>query len=216
MLLVLFEQLRAAGVGVSMTEVLDAADALRHLDLLDRALMREALAASLVKRYQDRPLFDALFDRCFAFAAPAMVAAPVAPAAAGAGTPDPTPGRQALLDALRAGDGAAQRAVVLSVIDQCGIGTAEGSERALVYRVVRALDLAALLAAVMRAERAGAPGASALDLRLRREEGARHIAELRRLIESEVSRQRGPSAAGGPDEPLRSPADVDLFRATSG
>ena len=32
------------------------------------ALLREALAASLVKRHQDRPLFDELFDRCFAHA----------------------------------------------------------------------------------------------------------------------------------------------------
>ena len=83
MLLVLFEQLRAAGVGVSMSEVLDAADALRHLDLLDRALLREALAASLVKRHQDRPLFDELFDRCFGLAAPAVAASPLAVAAPG-------------------------------------------------------------------------------------------------------------------------------------
>ena len=59
---------------------------------------------------------------------------------------------------------------MLSAIDQSGIGTADGSERSLVYRVVRALDLAGLLAAVMRAERAAAPDASALELRLRRDE----------------------------------------------
>src|SRR5690242_1880023 len=117
MLLVLFEQLRAAGVAVSMSEVLDAADALRHLDLLDRPLVREALAASLVKRHQDRALFDELFDRCFGLAAPAVAAAPVA-GLPPAGGPVPLPGRQDLLDALRTGDVAAQRAVVLSVMDQ--------------------------------------------------------------------------------------------------
>jgi hypothetical protein len=84
-----------------------------------------------------------------------------------------------------------------------------------VYRVVRALDLAALVAAVMRAERAAAPAASALDLWLRRDEIARQVDELRRLIEAEVRRRRWPAASATPVERRRSPADLDLFRATT-
>jgi uncharacterized protein with von Willebrand factor type A (vWA) domain len=218
MLLVLFEQLRAAGVGVSMSEVLDAADAMRHLDLLDRELLREALAASLIKRHQDRAVFDELFDRCFGVAAPAAAKAPVAAqAATTAGDPSgaaESTGSGDLLAALRAGDVDRQRAVVLAAIDQCGIGTGEGSERSFVYRVVRALDLAGLLAAVMRAERAGAPDASALELRLRRDEVARQLDDLRRLIEAEVRRRRRwtPSV---PAPALRPPDDLDVFRATT-
>ena len=215
MLLVLFEQLRAAGVGVSMSEVLDAADALGHLDLLDRGLLREALAASLVKRHQDRALFDELFDRCFTMAA--------APAAVPTGAP-PRPGEAAapgpatnatLVAALRAGDTERQRAIVLAAIDQSGVGTAEASERSLVYRVVRALDLAGLLAAVMRVERAGTPDASALDLRLRRDDVARQLDDLRRLIEAEVRRRRRSAPATAPIEPLRLPDDLDVFRAST-
>src|SRR3954463_2320837 len=106
MLLVLFEELRAAGVGVSMSEVLDAAESLRHVDLADRPLLREVLAASLVKRHQDRALFDELFDRCFRLAAPApavTAGAPPGPTPSHPGPGAPKPPAQ-LLTALRAGD----------------------------------------------------------------------------------------------------------------
>jgi uncharacterized protein with von Willebrand factor type A (vWA) domain len=216
MLLVLFEQLRAAGVGVSMSEVLDAADALRHVDLLDRRLLREALAASLVKRHQDRAVFDELFDRCFMMAAPAAVVTAGTPVPAGdAAGPTGAATNAALMAALRSGDIARQRAIVLAAIDQSGLGTADASERSLVYRVVRALDLAGLLAAVMRAERAGAPDASALDLRLRRDDVARQLDDLRRLIEAEVRRRRRSAPAIAPFEPLRPPDDLDVFRAST-
>jgi uncharacterized protein with von Willebrand factor type A (vWA) domain len=215
MLLVLFEQLRAAGVSVSMSEVLDAADAMRHIDLIDRRLLREALAASLVKRYEDRALFDELFDRCFGLAAPPLTAPgrPLPPGAAASG-PGATPSGD-LLTALRDGDIERQRAIVLAAIEQSGIGTADGSERSLVYRVVRALDLAGLLAAVMRAERAGTPGASALELRLRRDDVARQLDDLRRLIEAEVRRRRRTGLAQAHVEPRRPPDDLDVFRATT-
>jgi uncharacterized protein with von Willebrand factor type A (vWA) domain len=214
MLLVLFEQLRAAGVGVSMSEVLDAADAMRHLDLLDRRQLREALAASLIKRHQDRALFDELFDRCFGMAVGPVTPIPSAPPTAGQSTAS-GPANAGLLTALRTGDTDAQRAIVMAAIDQCGIGTADSSERALVYRVVRALDLAGLLAAVMRAERAGAPAASALDLRLRRDDVARQLDDLRRLIEAEVRRRRFHGLPAAPSEPVRPPDDLDVFRAST-
>jgi len=201
-----------------MSEVLDAADAMRHLDLLDRPLVREAMAASLVKRHQDRAVFDELFDRCFGLV-PAT--APMTPAAVGTeprvGTGpavDNAPGPADLVAALRAGDTEAQRATVLAAIDRCGIGMGDGSDRSFVYRVVRALDLAGLLAAVMRAERAAAPDASALALRLRRDEMARQLDDLRRLIEAEVRRRR-PGSDTAPLRPPRLPDDVDLLDATA-
>ena len=65
MVLRLVESLRIAGVDVGMVEVLDATDALRHLGLADRSLLRTAVKATLVKRLEDEPVFDLLFDRCF-------------------------------------------------------------------------------------------------------------------------------------------------------
>ena len=63
MLLRLLGELRAAHVDVAMVEVLDAAEALRHLDLTDRGVLRRALQATLVKHLEDEALFDVLFDR---------------------------------------------------------------------------------------------------------------------------------------------------------
>lgn len=63
------EALRRAGLPVSLSEGLDAVRAVEHLGLGDRAVLREAYAATLVKRQPHRPAFDQLFDLYF----PALV-----------------------------------------------------------------------------------------------------------------------------------------------
>ncbi|MCT9930962.1 VWA domain-containing protein [Planotetraspora sp. A-T 1434] len=57
--------LRQAGLPVSLAEGLDAANALTVIDLAERETLREAYAATLVKRRTHRPGFDALFDLWF-------------------------------------------------------------------------------------------------------------------------------------------------------
>lgn len=57
--------LRAAGVPVSVAEGLDAANALRVVELADRESLRAAYAATLVKKPAYRPGFDVLFDLWF-------------------------------------------------------------------------------------------------------------------------------------------------------
>ena len=59
-------ELRAAGLPVSLTENVDAMDAVRHVPLDDRAALRTAMAATMVKRREHRPAFDAVFDSYFA------------------------------------------------------------------------------------------------------------------------------------------------------
>lgn len=59
------EELRRAGVGASVSEGLDAAAAVA-LAGVERSVLREALAATLVKDHADRPVFDQVFDRYFA------------------------------------------------------------------------------------------------------------------------------------------------------
>ncbi|WP_018656613.1 vWA domain-containing protein [Actinomadura flavalba] len=54
--------LREAGLPVSVAEGLDAVRALGAVDLLDRASLRAAYAATLVKRPAHRDTFDTLFD----------------------------------------------------------------------------------------------------------------------------------------------------------
>lgn len=71
--------LRDAGLPVSLAEGRDAVSALGALGLADRTLVREAYAATLVKRVGQRPTFDAVFDVWF-------------PALVGSGTASGTPG----------------------------------------------------------------------------------------------------------------------------
>ena len=64
-LMLLTHGLNVAGVPAALSEAIDAAVALGHLDLLDRGVVRAGLRATLVKRSDDLATFDALFDRYF-------------------------------------------------------------------------------------------------------------------------------------------------------
>ena len=57
--------LRTAGLRVSLSESMDAVQAVAAIGI-ERELLREALAASLVKEEEERPLFDETFARFFA------------------------------------------------------------------------------------------------------------------------------------------------------
>ncbi|MEW6272904.1 MAG: hypothetical protein AB1689_26815, partial [Thermodesulfobacteriota bacterium] len=57
-------RLRGAGIRVSIAETLDAMAAISAAGV-EREVMREALAASLVKDEADRAAFDAAFDEHF-------------------------------------------------------------------------------------------------------------------------------------------------------
>jgi len=223
MLLALVDELRRAGVAVSMVEVLDATAALGHVELADRRVLRAALAGTLVKRPEDLTLFHLAFERCFPLTPPdeRVELAPAAAVRTVSPTDDGEPSTEllgALLDALRNDDTESLAALAaLAVERHAGIGTVEGTERYFLYRVLRALDVANLLAAAMRAERADHPEASALDLRLRRDEHAARIEQLRRLIAQEVRRRL---ARSGDDTVLPPPlphrlADLDVLRAST-
>ena len=54
--------LRKSGVRVSVAEALDAYRALDELSLDDRGVFRDALRAAMVKRSDDVPTYDQLFD----------------------------------------------------------------------------------------------------------------------------------------------------------
>ncbi|MCW2787003.1 MAG: domain containing CoxE-like protein, partial [Marmoricola sp.] len=70
------EALRTAGLPVSLSEGLDAADAILDLGLDDREIVRAAYAATLVKRHPHRAGFDHVFDLYF----PALMGDPTRPA----------------------------------------------------------------------------------------------------------------------------------------
>src|SRR5690606_28364607 len=63
------EALRGAGLSVSLAEDIDSLAALGAVRWGDRAMVRDAFAATMVKKQSQRTTFDALFDVYF----PAMV-----------------------------------------------------------------------------------------------------------------------------------------------
>ena len=65
-------ELRAAGLPVSMTEHVDAARAIEVIDLTDRALLRDVLAATLVKNGDHLGVFHTAFDVFFAVRPPVL------------------------------------------------------------------------------------------------------------------------------------------------
>jgi uncharacterized protein len=64
-LLELGEQLRAEGVAVGTSELLDAFRVLEEIDWRRQEDFREALAATLAKSQEDRRIFELVFDRFF-------------------------------------------------------------------------------------------------------------------------------------------------------
>ena len=64
----LIQELRSAGLAVSLAESIDALRAAAAAGI-ERERLREALAAALVKDEIDRPTFDEVFERFFSAAA---------------------------------------------------------------------------------------------------------------------------------------------------
>src|ERR1035437_1067552 len=63
-------ELRAAGIPVSLTEHLDAAEAMRHVPLEDREGLKYALGASLVKSSTHWRAYDTTFEIYFSLRGP--------------------------------------------------------------------------------------------------------------------------------------------------
>jgi uncharacterized protein with von Willebrand factor type A (vWA) domain len=210
-LLRLAHSLRGAGVPVSTSELLDATAALRFIDLADRGAVKGAAAATMIKCSEDRATFDALFELHFAMRAgrrrdaPVVGEAPVAEPdtdrprtietsldrAAGTGQgegDDPSTALlEALIEALRRGDQDALRALAELSVERFG-GLATGtatSERYLVHRVLRALELSQLMARALAADRAEA-GPGGIDERRARADLLARIDVFQAMLAAQV------------------------------
>ncbi|HEX6421289.1 MAG TPA: VWA domain-containing protein [Acidimicrobiales bacterium] len=207
-------ELRAHGADVALSELLDAAEALRHVDVGDRSELKAGLRCVLVKHAHHEAAFDAAFDRCF----PARWSRPPAhehggpaerqpdPAAA---TADATALDHRLRAAVDAGSDAELRVLAEDAVERYGgFDGAVRTERYHVYRVLRALDLARLLQDAVRRARAGGDEIS-------REELTARVEALRRLITEQV-RARLPGAAPAAAEGMLATAlDVEIARASA-
>ena len=231
------QELRAAGLPVSLTENLDAMEAVKHIPLEDREAFKYALAATLVKSQGHWRAFETVFEVYFSLRGrefaisedeegegePSPQAPPEGDGSAAGGPMDgltPEQLAELLYRALLEGDDALMRALARQAVTRFAgmeAGRPVGGTYYL-YRTLRNLDLDGLLERLMDAARDQADGdLTPLEERLERDEYQSRIDRLRGEIEAEIRRRlvadRGHEAmARTLRKPL--PEDVDFMHAT--
>jgi len=234
-------ELRRAGLPVSLTENLDAMEAVTHVPIEDREAFKYALGATLVKNHAHWKAFEVVFEVYFSLrgpeyeviregddVAPADEDAEFAPGqgqqpqGGGGGMQALTPEQLAemLFKALMNGDAAMLAALARQAVTRyAGMepGRPVGGTYYL-YRTLRNLELEEILDNLMEASRDEAPeDLTPLEERLERDEFADRIEQLKREIEAEIRRRlvadRGVDAmAKTLRKPL--PEDVDFMHAS--
>jgi uncharacterized protein len=192
----LAEALRAEGLAIGTSELLDAFAALGEVPWTDRGAFKEALAATLAKSQEDRRVFDLVFERFLFRAAEAEAVgrdvreqgvpgeAGEADGDAGGEQIDLETLRDRLLAALRNGDDAALRDLARLAIAALGRrGEGSGVLGVDVQRIRRALGL--------RSDPPGAPRTDEPGPPLTRAQIRRFEAHLRRELErAQIERTR--------------------------
>ncbi len=212
-------ELRQSGLPVSLTEHVDAAEALHHTPLEDRQALKYALGATLVKSSAHWRAFETAFEIYFAPRlapgegtaaggsadagdAASQAAGSRSPAGQGPGSGRGTGGGLSLsaaeladlvYRALQTGDPGTQALVARQAVDRyAGMepGRPVGGPYFL-YRTRRNLDRDAVLGRLVDEARAeaGEPGHTALEERLVADEYRARIEKLRKAIETEIRRR---------------------------
>ena len=233
-------ELRAAGLPVSLTENLDAMEAITHIPIEDRDAFKYALAATLVKNNSHWRAFETVFEVYFSMRGkeyslgggedlPEITEddeANMNPDAAGAGAGggggeamSPEQMAQMLFQALRNGDDSMMRALARQAVTRfAGMepGRPVGGTYYL-YRTLRNLDLDGVLDRLMEQAQQESPSPlTPLEERLERDEFENRIDRMKKEIEAEIRRRlvadRGVEAmAKTLRKPL--PEDVDFMHA---
>jgi hypothetical protein len=214
------DELRAAGIPVSMVETIDAAEALVHTDLSDRQNLRATLGATLVKHARHYRAFDVAFDVFFGGRQPFVSddETEEPSQATSGGAMDDDAFRDAVIEALLAGDRDALRRLVGNAVDRFA-GMQPGRPvggRYYTYRVMRHLDADDLTMRLLAA--LAVPDAeSMIEERIRQEEAEAMVARLRSDIDDEVTarlvEERG-SEQVAKSRRISLLEDVDLMHAT--
>lgn len=149
--------LRRKGIPVGPSEAVDAAAALMHIDLLDRAALREALASTILHKPTHRTVFDQLFDLWF----PAAIGAHAAGDAVTLEVEIPTdddgnvdPGAlNELIASLLLEDTeesrAKARALAELLVEQLGSYDSAGGPRFSAYQALSPLDTGAIMQRIL-------------------------------------------------------------------
>ncbi len=210
----LASELRRAGVSVSTGDVIDAGRALGYVDLLDRATVRAVLRATMAKDPVATDRFDRAFGRVFGPVSEPGPAPGESPAASGLAA-DRVPAGDtsaAIFAALNAGDAEQLRLLAARAVELYAGDPDAGSERYLLQRVLRAVDLSQMMVAAMQQLRRGRE-LDEFALLLARNDLRRLLEEFRRALAAEIAarRPRDGVAPAGRDEPL-AVEDLELGR----
>jgi hypothetical protein len=236
------EELRRAGLPVSLTEHLDAAEAVHHIPIEDREALKYALGATLIKSSSHWHAYETTFDIYFArglgSGEDGNGDGNESEDGEGGQPPPDGQGQQGgggasdqmspeelaamLFQALLQGDKALMRMVARQAVTRyAGIekGRPVGGTYYL-YRTLRNLELDRVLerlVAQARGERPNPDDISALDERLLGDEYRGRVDQMRRAVEDEIRRRlvedRGAQAlAKSVRKPL--PEDLDVMHAT--
>ncbi|HLN41336.1 MAG TPA: VWA domain-containing protein [Acidimicrobiales bacterium] len=236
-------ELRAAGLPVSLTESIDAAEAVHHIPLEDREALKYALAATLVKSSAHWKAFETAFEVYFSMRGPQYeIGDDETPDAdhdsdAEGGDRGRGEGRgqgggggeglsseelaEMLFRALLSANDAQVAALARQAVSRfAGMepGRPVGGTYYL-YRTLRNLDLDRVLERLMQSARAEAPEGqlTPLEERLERDEFKSRLDRLRRELEDEIRRRlvadRGTEALA---RSLRKPLpeEIDFMHAT--
>lgn len=235
-------ELRNAGLPVSLTENLDAMEAVQHIPLEDREAFKYALGATLIKNNAHWRAFETVFEVYFSLRGSEyrivdgdessmdemwremqeQMRQGEGKGGAGGSMDDLSPEEIAhlLMQALLNGDQAMTRAMARQAVQRfAGMepGRPVGGTYYL-YRTLRNLDLDAMLEKLMEASRQQVGGElTTLEERLEREEFEHRIEEFKGEIETEIRRRlvadRGAEAmAKTLRKPL--PEDVEFMHAS--
>src|SRR4051812_3140043 len=234
------QELRAAGLPVSLTENLDAMEALQHIPLEDSEAFKYALGATLVKNNAHWKAFETIFEVYFSMRGAeykieeggdneidemikrALEGDPQQGEGKGGGLEGMSPEELAemLYRALMNADDAMIRAIARQAVQRfSGMepGRPVGGTYYL-YRTLRQLDLEGLLQRMMEAAQEEADGGMTdLEERLARDEYETRLDRLRKEVEAEIRRRlvadRGAQAmAKTLRKPL--PEDIDFMHAS--
>jgi len=235
------QELRNAGLPVSLTENLDAMEAVQHIPIEDRDAFKYALGATLVKNSAHWRSFETVFEVYFSLRGPEyklvedsddaleemwremqeqMRQGDGRGSSGGMDSLTPEEIAQMLMQALLNGDQAMMRALAKQSVQRfAGMepGRPVGGTYYL-YRTLRNLDLDGMLQKLMDASREEVGGElTSLEERLERDEYQSRIEDFKKEIEAEIRRRlvadRGAEAmAKTLRKPL--PEDVEFMHAS--
>jgi len=190
--------LRWLGLEVSTAELADAARAVSSCDLMNRSQLRGRLQATLVKRASDIAAFQAAFDLLFPALAPSGEAGTAAmPPTGGSAGPDLF---DRLVSMLRGDHGTSVSQLAAEAVNAYGglrAGPLGGSRRYYEYKIIRQLDLSALLHRAMRLDdEALQPGLGRQLASVERQQRVQELrAQIARELQARLDGARGPGSS---------------------